>query len=69
MIKKIYAYYINAKTFEERCQLMLNINDIYQHAFFSNKDDKCFYCRKESKFHINYINNKKNKIINYNLKD
>ena len=59
MIKKIYAYYINAKTFEERYQLMLNINDIYQHEFFSINDDKCFYCRKEPKFHINYINNKK----------
>ena len=59
MIKKIYAYYINAKTFEERYQLMLNINDIYQHEFFSINNDKCFYCRKEPKFHINYINNKK----------
>jgi hypothetical protein len=38
-----------------------NINNIYQHEFFPNNDNKCFYCGEVQKYHINYINDKKEK--------
>ena len=61
MIKKVYAY-INPKSTEYAIQFMSkNINNIYQHEFFPNNDNKCFYCGEEQKYHINYINDKKEK--------
>ena len=56
MIKKIYAYYISAKTFEERVQLMTNINDIYQHKFFSNKDNNIEITFEKKKNTITFEN-------------
>ena len=61
MIKKVYAY-INPKSTDYAIQFMSkNINNIYQHEFFPNNDNKCFYCGEEQKYHINYINDKKEK--------
>ena len=58
MIKKVYAY-INPKSTDYAIQFMSkNINNIYQHEFFPNKDNKCFYCGEEQQYHINYINEK-----------
>ena len=70
MIKKVYAY-INPKSLEEAIQFMnKNNNNIYQHEFFPYKDNKCFYCEEEPKYHINYIENIKNEnIIENELKD
>ena len=70
MIKKVYAY-INPKSLEEAIQFMnKNNNNIYQHEFFPNKDNKCFYCEEEPKYHINYIENIKiENIIENELKD
>ena len=61
MIKKVYAY-INPKSTDYAIQFMSkNINNIYQHEFFPNNDNKCLYCGEEQKYHINYINDKKEK--------
>ena len=62
MIKKVYAY-INPNSLEYAIQFMSTNNDISQHEFFPYKEDnKCFYCNKEPKYHINYIENIKKKI-------
>jgi hypothetical protein len=58
MIKKIYANR-NPKSIDDIIQFMSKNKDIYQHEFFPNKDNKCFYCGEESKYHINYINKEK----------
>ena len=58
MIKKIYANR-NPKSIDDIIQFMSKNKDIYQHEFFPNNDNKCFYCGEESKYHINYINKKK----------
>ena len=58
MIKKVYAY-SKPKSLEDSILFMSkNDNNIYEHEFFSIKENKCFYCGEESKYHINHINNK-----------
>ncbi len=69
MIKKVYAF-INPKSIGDAIQFMSQNNNIYQHDFFPDKDNKCFYCKEEPKYHINYIENiKKENIIENELKD
>ena len=70
MIKKVYAY-INPKSLEDAIQLMSKTsNNIYQHEFFPDKNNKCLFCKEEPKYHINYVENiKKENIIENELKD
>ena len=64
MIKRVYTY-IKPKSIEDAIQFMNKNNyNIYQHEFFPYKNNKCFYCEEEQKYHINYIENlKKENII------
>ncbi len=70
MIKKVYSN-IKPNSLEDAIKFMSrNINDIYQHKFYKDKDNKCFYCEKEPEYHIDYNENiNKEKIIDNKLKD
>ena len=70
MIKKVYLF-LKPRNIENAIELMTEINGIYQHDYYESRTSSninlCYICKKERKFHRDYINEKKISSANNNI--
>ena len=57
MIRKVEIF-LKPNNITGAIDLMTEVDGIYQHDFYDNKTNLCFICKKEKKYHRDYIKNK-----------